>query len=350
MSPDPKPLVVKAGTETPDPANGMTYPIPRCLDDIHAHASVLVTEDEDEQTLIEAVRGASVLMITYGTISEAVIRAGMPSLKAVIKMGTGIDSIDFEATKAHNVRVANCPGYARYAVAENAFMLMMNSLKKFIPMHNAVQEFGWLGATEDTKSTELCGKSVGLIGFGHINSGFAKMCLGFGMAVQAYDPAVNAETMKSQGTVKINNLCALAETSDVVMICVPLNPVTHHLVDACFLSRMKPSAFVINVGRGATIDEMALLDALQNKQIAGAGLDVFSQEPLNKTDHPLKDMLAMDNVVISPHLAAWTVETWDRLQDEVTTHVLDILAGRPLTIRSRDPRLANQPLCIYPDA
>jgi len=341
------PLVVKAGTETPDPANGMTYPVPRCLDDIRDHARVLVTEDEDEQTLIEAVRNASVLMITYGRVSEAVINAGAPSLKAVIKMGTGIDSVDFEAAKAHNVSVANCPGYARYAVAENAFMLMMNCLKKFISMHEAVRRTGWLGATEDTKSAELFGKKVGLIGFGHINSGFAKMCHGFGMEVQAYDPDVGADAMKSQGTVKADKLDALAETSDVVVICVPLNPLSHHLVDADFLSRMKRSAFVINVGRGATIDEAALLDALEKKQFAGCGLDVFSREPLNKTDHPLRKLLTMDNVVISPHLAAWTVETWDRLQDEVTAHVLDVLAGRPLMIRYHDPRLANQPRCVY---
>jgi len=310
----------------------------------------LVTEDEDELTLIQAVKDATVLMITYGRVSKAVIEAGSPTLKAVIKIGTGIDSIDFTAARANQVQVANCPGYARYAVAENAFMLMMNCLKKFIPIHNAVQKTGWLGATEDAKGAELFGKTVGLIGFGHINSTFAKMCRGFGMKVQAFDPYLDNKILETAGVLNCANLDELAETSDVVLICVPLNSETYHIVGADFLSRMKRSAFLINVGRGASVDELALLSALENRLIAGCGLDVFSQEPLNRIDHPLKKLMTMENVVISPHLAAWTVETWGRLQDEVTSHVLDVLAGRPLTIRSRDPRLVDQPDCIYPIA
>ena len=206
-----KPLIVKCGTEMPDLAAGMTSPIPRCLDELRGQARVLVTEDEDEQTLVEAAKGATVLMITYGTVSEAVIKAGMPTLKAIVKMGTEIDSIDFETAKAHNVSIANCLGYAKYAVAENAFMLMINSLKKLIPTHNAVQRNGWLGATEKTKNAELFNKTVGLIGFGHINSSFAKMCQGFGMIVQAFDPGVDAEAMKTQSIVKLDNLTSLAE-------------------------------------------------------------------------------------------------------------------------------------------
>ena len=342
-----KPLIVKAGSESPNPITGMTYPIPKSLNQLRADARILVAKDEREQTLIEAVKGATVLLITYGRVSEDVIKAGMPTLKAVVKMGTGIDSIDFAAAKTYHVRVANCPGYAKHAVAESAFMLMINCLKKFSIMHEAVRKSGWLGATEDTKGAELYGKMVGLIGFGHINTGFARMCLGFNMRVQAYDPFVDETTMEEKSVSKIDDLEALAKTSDVVMICVPLNSETYNIIGVDFLSAMKSSAIVINVGRGATIDELAMLDALENNRIAGCGLDVFSQEPLNKVDHPLKNMLAMPNVVISPHLAAWTVETWDRLQDEVTAHVQDILAGRPLTIRSNDPRLAGQPGCVY---
>ena len=342
-----KPLVVKAGSESPDPAIGMSYPIPKSLDQLRKHARILVTENEAEQTLIRAVKGATVLMISYGIVSQAVIDAGMPTLKAIVKMGTGIDSIDFDAANANNVAVTNCPGYGKYAVAENAFLLMINCLKKFIPMHNSVQETGWLGATEQAKGYELFGKTVGLIGLGHINANFARMCQGFGMAVQAFDPNMSRDAMQAKSAVKLDDLTTLAETSDVVVICVPLNPNTYHLIDADFLRRMKNTAFVINVGRGATIDELALLDALDTGQIAGCGLDVFSKEPLNHVDHTMRRMLTMENVVISPHLAAWTHETWDRLQDEVTSHVLDVLASRPLTIRSSDPRLANQRDCVY---
>lgn len=344
----PDPIIVKAGSEDPDPLSGISYPIPYCLDQLRKTCTVIVTEDEDEQTLIEAVPGASVLMITYGTVSRRVIEAGKPSLQAIIKMGTGIDSIDITAARENGVRVTNCPDYGRSAVAECAFMLMMNCMKKFIPVHNAVRTTGWIGPTVENKSLELCGKTVGLVGFGHINSKLAQMCRGFDMQVRAYDPRVSAEKMESQDVLKIDSLDQLAALSDVVSICIPLNPETDGLIDAAFLEKMRPLAFLINVGRGATVDELALLKALENGQIAGCGLDVFSEEPLTRHDHPLSKLLTMDNVVIFPHLAAWTTDTWDRLQNEVLDHVMNVLHNRDLIINSTDPRLANQPGCRYP--
>jgi D-3-phosphoglycerate dehydrogenase len=345
----PDPVVVKAGSEDPDPLSGISYPIPYCLDQLRKTCTVIVTEDENEQTLIEAVPGASVLMITYGTVSRRVIEAGKPSLQALIKMGTGIDSIDFAAAREHGVRVTNCPGYGRSAVAECAFMLMMNCMKKFIPIYHVVRATGWIGPTEENKSLELCGKTVGLVGFGHINSKLAQMCRGFDMQVQAYDPGVSVENMESQNVLKIDSLDQLAALSDVVSICIPLTAETHGLIDTAFLQKMRPHAFLINVGRGATVDELALLKALENGQIAGCGLDVFSEEPLSKQNHPLSKLLTMDNVVIFPHLAAWTTDTWDRLQNEVLDHVMNVLHDRDLIINSTDSRLANQPGCRYPE-
>jgi D-3-phosphoglycerate dehydrogenase len=345
----PDPVIVKAGSEDPDPLSGISYPIPYCLDELRKTCTVIVTEDEDEQTLIAAVPGATVLMITYGKVSRRVIEAGKPSLQAIIKMGTGIDSIDFAAARENGVRVANCPGYGRSAVAECAFMLMMNCMKKFIPIHHAVRATGWIGPTEENKSLELCGKTVGLVGFGHINSKLAQMCRGFDMQVQAYDPAVSANKMESLGILKLDSLDELAVLSDVVSICIPLTPQTRGLIDMAFLQKMRPQAFLINVGRGATVDERALLEALENGQIAGCGLDVFSQEPLSREDHPLGKLLTMDNVVIFPHLAAWTIDTWDRLQNEVLDHVMNVLHDRDLIIHSTDPRLAKQPGCHYPE-
>lgn len=345
----PNPVIVKAGSEDPDPLSGISYPIPRCLDQLRKTCTVIVTEDEEEQTLCESVSGATVLMVTYGIVSRRVIEAGKPELKAIIKMGTGIDSIDFAAALENGVRVVNCPGYGRSAVAECAFMLMMNCIKKFIPIHHAVRTTGWIGPTDENKSLELCGKTIGLVGFGHINSKLAQMCLGFEMRIQAYDPRVSAKEMDSHGTLKAGSLAKLAATSDVVSVCIPLTPETRGLIDMNFLEKMRPNAFLINVGRGATVDEIALLKALQSGQIAGCGLDVFSQEPLNNIDHPLSKLLSMDNVVIFPHLAAWTIDTWDRLQDEVLDHVMNVLHNQDLIILSTDPRLANQPGCRYPE-
>lgn len=342
-----KPLIIKAGSENPDPVSGTSYPIPKCLTALRSRCEMRVTEDEDEATLIEAVRGASVLMMTYGTVSRAVLEAGQPTLKAVIKMGTGIDSIDFEAAKALGVRVANCPGYAEYAVAECAFLLMINCFKKFREIDADMAAQAWAGPTEANKGLELYGKTVGLVGFGHINRRLAAMCQGFGMQVEAFDPYLGTDEIAGKGVTGIDSLATLAQRADVLSICVPLNSETDGLISRDILDAMKPSAFLINVGRGATVDELALVDALENSEIAGCGLDVFSIEPLRKSDHPMSKLLDMPNAVLFPHLAAWTSDTWDRLQDEVTAHVFDVIEGRPLTIRSSDPRLADQSGCIY---
>lgn len=345
-----KPLIIKAGSESPDPVTGISYPIPKCLDALRARCEVIVTEDEDEATLIEAVRGATVLMITYGKVSRAVLEAGQPTLKAVIKMGTGIDSIDFEAANELGVRVANCPGYAEYAVAECAFLLLINCFKKFREIDAGMAAQAWVGPTEENRGLELYGKTIGLVGFGHINRRLARMCQGFGMRVEAYDPHLSADAIAAQEVRQANDLRQLASRADALSICVPLNPETEGLINRDILAAMKPSAFLINVGRGATVDELALVEALEQGEIAGCGLDVFSQEPLLKSGHAMSKLLDMPNAVLFPHLAAWTSDTWDRLQDEVTAHVFDVLEGRDLTIRSTDPRLAGQAGCLYPKA
>ena len=130
-----QPIVVKAGSETPDAFNGTSFPIPECLDLLRSRCQVIVTEDEDQATLIDAVAGASILMYTYGQISREILEAGQPTLKTIIKMGTGIDSVDFSAAKELGVRIVNCPDYARFAVAETAFLLLINCFKKFVAIH-----------------------------------------------------------------------------------------------------------------------------------------------------------------------------------------------------------------------
>jgi D-3-phosphoglycerate dehydrogenase len=189
---------------------------------------------------------------------------------------------------------------------------------------------------------------TGLVGLGHINSRLARMCQGFDMHVQAYDPYVPGAAMKEQGVSKIADLDGLMASSDVVGVCLPLNAETRGIITENRLKKMKPSAFLINVGRGACVDEVALLKLLKAGAIAGCGLDVFAEEPLRKAGHLLSELIEMDNVVITPHLAAWTHETWARLQAEVTQHVMDILEGRDSVIHASDPRLRDQAGCVYP--
>jgi len=343
-----RPIIVKTGTETPDPVTGLEFPIPDCLNRLRTMADVVVTEDERESTILRAIKGSTILMTTYGDVTRRVLETGLPTLKAIVELGTGIDSLDVDAAKDLGVRVVNCPRYARNAVAECAFLLLINCVRKFGPIQRAVRARGWTGALEDLMGWDLEGKMTGLVGFGHINSRLARMCQGFDMPVQAYDPYVPDAAMKEQGVSKIADLDALMASSDVVAVCLPLSAETRGIISESRLEKMNSNAFLINVGRGACVDEAALLRLLKAGAIAGCGLDVFAEEPLRKDGHPLSELIEMDNVVITPHLAAWTHETWDRLQAEVTQHVMDILAGRDSVIRSSDPRLQGQPGCVYP--
>ncbi|WP_271274337.1 NAD(P)-dependent oxidoreductase [Aliamphritea hakodatensis] len=343
-----KPIVIKAGSESPDETNGTSFAIPRCLATLRTRCEVVVTEDEAQQTLIDAVAGASILMYTYGNITREVLEAGQPNLKTVIKMGTGIDSVDFTAAKALGVRVVNCPDYARFAVAETAFLLLINCFKKFIPMHRAMCEAGWAAPGKANQGFELRGKTVGLVGVGHINAELAQMCSGFGMQVQGYSPRMDRARMQDHGVEKVDSLPELAAQADALCICVPLTAETTGLISREVLEAMKPSAFLINVGRGATVDEEALVECVEQGVIAGCGLDVYSQEPLNKDDHPMAKLLNSDNAVLTPHLAAWTKDTWQRLEQDIVTHVFNVLDNQPLVINSTDRRLAGQPDCVYP--
>ncbi len=341
--------IVKTGTESPDRVTGLEFPIPECLNRLQAVADVAVTQDEQEETILRAVEGATILLTTYGVVSRRVIEAGLPTLKAIVELGTGVDSLDIDAAKELGVRVVNCPRYARSAVAECAFLLLINCMKKFSPIHRAVREQGWVAALEPLKGWELEGKLVGMVGLGHINSRLARMCQGFDMEVQAYDPYIPRAAMRRQRVAKMENLDELMVSSDVVAVCLPLNAETQGIISEHRLRQMKPSAFVVNVGRGTCVDESALLRLLQEEAIAGCGLDVFGEEPLRKQGHPLSALIEMDNVVITPHLAAWTHETWERLQAEIVQHVMDILEDRDSIIHSSDPRLRGQAGCVYPN-
>jgi D-3-phosphoglycerate dehydrogenase len=129
---------------------------------------------------------------------------------------------------------------------------------------------------------------------------------------------------------------------DFVSVHCVLNDSTHHLIGADELACMKSTAILVNVSRGAIVDEMALVQALKNRSIAGAALDVYSQEPLNQTDHPMRTLFGMDNVILSPHLTFYTKEAMKRLEDETFARCMEVLDGHSVTIKSKDPRLTAQ--------
>jgi len=303
---------------------------------------VLLSDDISEADLMAETRDADLILMCYTPITAKVI-ANAERLKGIVKFGVGIDAIDVDAARAHKIPVVNIPEYAENTVAEGAFTLMIALAKKLVPIHNAMQSEGWVWPTERWIGSDISGKTVGLVGVGKIGKSMARMAgAGFGANVVGYNPNTPAEAMRAAGAEKYDDLRDMLAICDFVSVHCVLNDNTHHLIGADELRAMKPTAILVNVSRGAIIDEVALMQALKDGTIAGAGLDVYSNEPLNNKDHPMRELYDMDNVILSPHLTFYTSEAMQRLEDETFERCMEVLDGRPVTVKSKDPRLTVQ--------
>ncbi len=303
---------------------------------------VLLPDNVDADRLLRETQDADLILMCYTPVTARIINNAR-KLKGIVKYGVGIDAIDIEAAKAGKIPVVNIPEYAEETVAEGAFALMIALAKKLVPLNSAMQQDGWAWPTTRWLASDLAEKTVGLVGTGRIGRSMGRMAgAGFRARVLGFDPNVSAATMRTHGIEKTDDLNVMLEQCDFVSIHCVLNEDTHHLIGEEELAGMKADAFIINVSRGAIVDEIALLEALKARQIAGAGLDVYSAEPLAKSNHPLSELYAMDNVILFPHLTFYTAEAMYRLEQETLQRCFEILEGQPVLIKSKDPRLQGQ--------
>ena len=303
---------------------------------------VLLADDISEAQLASEARDADLILMCYTPITARVIE-GAARLKGIVKYGVGIDAIDIDAAIARNIPVVNIPEYAEETVAEGAFALLLALAKKLMPIHRAMQQDGWAWPSARWLGSDLAEKTIGLVGTGRIGRKLARMAgAGFRMRVLGYAPNVSASDMRAHGIEKRNDLKAMLGECDFASIHATLNKTSHHLIGAEEFARMKPTAALINVSRGAIVDEAALLHALKTQQITAAALDVYAQEPLSKTAHPLRELYALDNVILFPHLTFYTDEAMRRLENETLERCYEILQGEPVLVKSADPRLRAQ--------
>ena len=303
------------------------------------HELVLLPDGIAEDSLIAHVRDADLLLMCYTPITARVIAAA-DKLKGIVKYGVGIDAIDIPAAKARGIAVVNIPEYAEETVAEGAFALMIALAKKLVPLQREMQAQGWAWPAARWLASDIAGKTVGLVGLGKIGRSMARMAgAGFRARVLGYNPRVSAQEMREAGVEKYDDLREMLAESDFVSIHCVLNDQTRDLIGPAEIAAMKPTAFLINTSRGAIVDEAALVEALERGAIAGAGLDVFSQEPLARSGHPMSRLYGMGNVILSPHLTFYTAEAMRRLEDETLERCFEILEGREVVVKSRDPRL-----------
>jgi D-3-phosphoglycerate dehydrogenase len=303
---------------------------------------VTLPEGVTEEILAAEVAGADLLLMCYTPITAGVLR-GARRLRGIVKYGVGIDAIDIEAAMAARIPVVNIPEYAEQTVAEGAFALMISLARRLGPLQREMDRAGWAWPTPRWMGQDLAGKTVGVVGVGRIGRSFARMAgAGFGMRVLGFDPFVPHEILRRHGVEPCESLGSLLRQADFVSLHTVLNAATRHLIGAAELALMKPTAMLINVSRGALVDELALRDALLEGRLAGAGLDVFSQEPLALEGHPLSSLLPHPNVILTPHLTFYTREAMERLELETLERCDELLAGSPVLVKSQDPRLRGQ--------
>ncbi len=314
MAASSKPKILRTDTEVRIGAGDLAY--------LGEFAEVVTPEAWDEETLARGAVDAELIVTSFfPTISAKIIESAR-KLTAIVKYGVGVDNIDLAAANARGVMVVNCPEYGSDTVADHAFALLICLARRIIQIDRATKAEAWVWPAPEYCGVDLTGKTLGLIGFGNIGRALSRRAAGFGMTRIAYDPYVDPESV-ADDAVRFIAFDELLGRSDFISVHCILTPETRGLIGEAELKAMKRGAYLVDVSRGAIIDEPALVRALEEGWIAGAGMDVFPREPLTP-DYPL---LGMDNVILTPHLAWDTKEAHERLGKECVARILELLRG-----------------------
>lgn len=283
-------------------------------------------EPLDRQTAL--ARDADFLMVYAAPLPDEVLRAA-GKVRLVQLLAAGYDRMNLPLMRALEVPCANNGGANSWAVADHTLLLMLAVYRRQTHADPATRDGRWSAPISGTNTFEMANKLVGVLGMGNIGRQVARRVQGFDAQVQYYDMYPLPEERERELNVRRVSLDTLFRASDILTCHTPLTPDTHHIVNRERLALMKPSAVVINTSRGPVVDEAALIDALRQGRIAGAGLDVFEREPVD----PANPLLAMDNVVVTPHSAGTTWDTWFRRAEFAYQNMTRVWNGEaPLAI------------------
>ncbi len=297
---------------------------------------VITAENDEVETILNLVPEADLIFTCYAPLTAEVLTAGK-RLRGIVKYGVGVDSIDVDAASELGIPVVHCPDYGTDTVADQAFALLISSARRITQLDQGMRKAGWLWPSQEYQGVDLTGKTLGIIGFGRIGKAMARRAGGFGMCCLVCDPFVPHDT-EGWSNLRFTQLEEVLQEADFLSLHCVLTEQTREIIDRNALQLMKKSALLINVSRGALIDPPALVEALQAGQIAGAGLDVFVDEPLNRK-HPLYQL---NNVIVSPHFAFYTCEAHERLESQCLVAVTQLLADRlPDNVKNFDALVAH---------
>ena len=292
---------------------------------------LVVAPDGSEEALAELARDAEGILTCFAQVTPKVLRAAT-RMKVVARYGVGVDNIAVGAATDLGIVVTYVPDYCVDEVSDHVMALLLAFNRRVVMFDGATKRDGWGSVELNLPMTRLRGLTVGVVGFGRIGRATARKARAFGLKVLASDPFVDSAIVRQEGG-RLVSLEELLSGSDFVTLHSPLNADTRGMIAETELGLMKETAFLINCARGPLIDERALVGALSEGSIAGAGLDVLeSNHP--PADHPL---FAMDNVIVSPHVAFYSPESTRELQRRATESVVRVLEGRlPENVYNRE--------------
>jgi D-3-phosphoglycerate dehydrogenase / 2-oxoglutarate reductase len=283
-----------------------------------AGCEVLLAPADDEQTLADLARDVRAIATCWAPVTARIIDAAT-RCRHVARLGIGLDNIDIPAATARGMVVTNVPDYCVEEVAHHALALLLAHARQVAFFHRQTKQ-GIYDLQAAAPMRRLSRQTLGLIGFGRTARRLREMALGIGLSVIAHTPSGN-----DYGTgCEMVSLDEVLSRSDYLSIHAPLTDESHHLIDSAALSRLRPTAFLINTSRGGLIDHDALWEALQQNRLAGAGLDVFEPEPPDLSQPLFGD----ERVILSPHAAFVSEESLVELRQRVAQQILDVLAGR----------------------
>jgi D-3-phosphoglycerate dehydrogenase len=282
-------------------------------------AELHLAKEPTPESILGVARDADALLATYAKITADMIPE-MKKCRIISRFGIGVDNVDIPAASKAGIVVTRVPDYCIDEVSDHTMALLLALVRK-IPSSNARTHAGRWEMPAVVPIHRLRGSTLGLVGFGRIPQLVAPKAQAFGIKVVAYDPYIERDAFTRARVEKVE-FDELLKVSDYISIHSPLVPETRHLFNADVFRRMKPTAYLVNTARGPIIDETALAQALDAKQLAGAGLDVLSQEPPN--DSPL---FGRDNVILTPHTSFYSVESLVDLQVKAADEIVRVFNG-----------------------
>ncbi len=291
-------------------------------------SNVTVYDDTTEKQLLERIQGAEIIVTKEMVVSEEMIQRFPESVKLICEAGTGYNNIDIDVARKKGITVCNIPSYSTERVAHTAIMMILNlssAMQVQMKMLACGNHDNFTGNLQ-VPHVEVNGKTLGIIGAGHIGRKVMQIAQALDMSILVY----TRTPREDEKGIRYVSLEELLKNSDYISMHCPLTESTKHMINRETLSLMKPSAFVINTSRGALIDEAALIEALENGTITGAGLDVQETEPPEENS----PLYTMDNVLLTPHMGWKGLETRQRLVSILADNIKKFMEGTPINVVS----------------